>query len=135
MKSSTRKLLASIHVAYGAINTLLLIYSLQILFQVFPNIMRFDLLHYTGEPDLIIPFIICWIMVGGFFGVLILLSLAAFLSAYYIRRNEKRDLCLIISGLNIFNVPFGPVLGIITIITLGKPNKVMHPSAHALADH
>ncbi len=68
-------------------------------------------------------------MIGGVFGVLgvglMLLSItAAALTAYAgwsLHRRRNRILILVIAALHLLNVPFGTLLGVLTIIVMSRP--------------
>ena len=68
-------------------------------------------------------------MMGGFFtvsaGAMILFGLAfavaIAVSGYFIGRREHHTYCLVMAGIECMFMPFGTVLGVVTLITLLQP--------------
>lgn len=74
--------------------------------------------HGPMPPKEIFQFFIIFYIVGGI--ALLLASVGNILSGIFIQRRKHRIFCMVVAGLNCLQVPIGTVLGVFTIVVLGK---------------
>lgn len=74
--------------------------------------------HGPMPPQQILQLFIVIYLVGGV--VLLLASVGNILSGIFIQRRTHRIFSMTVAGLNCLQVPIGTVLGVFTIVVLGK---------------
>jgi hypothetical protein len=73
------------------------------------------------------PAFVGWILGGvgfGIFLILILLAAAKLRTAFCIKQRKSRTFCMIIAGISCLEIPYGTVLGVLTLIVLGRDSVV-----------
>ncbi len=53
---------------------------------------------------------------------MIAMAVAKFLVARYIKRRRSRIFCMIVAGISCLEIPYGTLLGVLTLIVLGRPS-------------
>jgi hypothetical protein len=115
-------LLAIFHYVVGGLTALFAC------FPVFHLTMGLSMLTggFGPMPDEDFPFQLFGLMFVLIPAVIILLgwALAGFMVAagYYLRKRRKHTLCLVVAGVECIFMPFGTVLGILTIVLLVQPS-------------
>ncbi len=110
-KKTYLDLVAIFHYIYGAVAAVFILGALVVMAMA-GSLARFDSdLH---EPWACLPFAI-----AGFFLVLGLVYVALnLLAGWWLHRRRAYLGCMVVSGLNCFNMPLGTILGVATIVLL-----------------
>lgn len=74
----------------------------------------------TGQMP---PAFVGWIFGGIGFGVfllMVLIAAAKLRTAFCIKHRKSRTFCMVIAGISCLGIPYGTVLGVLTLIVLGR---------------
>jgi hypothetical protein len=83
------------------------------------NISRYQAADFTDEFS--INFFSWFMLIGGIIMLLVLIfGILQLVSAYYIRRKQYRLFSFILGILQCIEIPYGTVLGVVTIIVLTR---------------